>query len=120
MNYRLKPVKEESLYLCLDEVARNLEGRYYIFRNKQEIVQIPFHDILVFSSSFHYVDIMTTGETYCQYSSLNTIIEHLPREFVYTDTPLLYCEYGAYQQAVESQNHTAQQNERSHWTYLYQ
>lgn len=82
MNYLLKPVKEESLYLCLDEVARNLEGRYYIFRNKQEIVQIPFHDILVFSSSFHYVDIMTTGETYCQYSSLNTIIEHLPREFI--------------------------------------
>ncbi|MCD8076754.1 MAG: response regulator [Lachnospiraceae bacterium] len=25
MNYLLKPVKEESLYLCLDEVARNLE-----------------------------------------------------------------------------------------------
>lgn len=84
MNYLLKPVKEEPLFLCLDEITKNLYGNSYLYRNKQEIISIPYKDILSFSSSMHYVDILTVSEHFCQYTTLNNIIEYLPKEFIRT------------------------------------
>ncbi len=82
LNYLLKPVQTEPLFLCLDEIANKLMGNSYLYRDKQKIIRIPYKDILSFSSSLHYVDILTVGECYQQYSSLNSIIEHLPSEFI--------------------------------------
>ena len=84
MNYLLKPVKEYPLFLCLDEIAKDLYGSSYLYRNKQEIIRIPYKDILSFSSSMHYVDILTVSEHFCQYTTLNSIIEYLPQEFIRT------------------------------------
>lgn len=84
LNYLLKPVQQTPLFLCLDEIANDLIGSTYLFRNKQEIIRIPYHNILTFSSSLHYVDILTVSGNYRQYSSLGTIIEHLPNEFIRT------------------------------------
>ncbi|MCI8408806.1 MAG: response regulator transcription factor [Lachnospiraceae bacterium] len=82
LNYLLKPIKRQPLFLCLNEVARHLEGNSYLFRNKQELIRIPYKDILCFSASLHYVDILTTTDNLCQYSTLNNIITHLPKEFI--------------------------------------
>jgi DNA-binding LytR/AlgR family response regulator len=82
MNYLLKPVKEAPLFLCLDEIAKNLSASSYLYRNKQDIISIPYKDILSFSSSFHYIDILTVSEHFCQYTTLNNIIKHLPLEFI--------------------------------------
>ncbi len=84
MNYLLKPVKTEPLFLCLDEIADNLTGTSYLYRNKQELVRIPYKDILTFSSNLHYVDILTVSGNFCQYSTLNNIIDCLPTNFVRT------------------------------------
>lgn len=84
MNYLLKPVKEESLFLCLDEITKDLCGNSYLYRNKQDIISIPYKDILSFSSSMHYIDILTVSEHFCQYTTLNNIIEYLPQEFIRT------------------------------------
>ncbi|MEE1257325.1 MAG: LytTR family DNA-binding domain-containing protein [Lachnospiraceae bacterium] len=84
MNYLLKPVKQETLFLCLDEIAKDLSGNSYLYRNKQDIIRIPYRDILSFSSSLHYVDILTVSEHFCQYATLNNIIEYLPQEFIRT------------------------------------
>ena len=85
MNYLLKPVKENTLFLCLDEIVKELSDHAYIYRNKKEIVSIPYADILTFSSRLHYVDILTAnGQCYEQMSTLNKIINHLPNEFVRT------------------------------------
>lgn len=84
MNYLLKPVKAAPLFLCLNEIAKDLYGNSYLYRNKQEIVSIPYKDILSFSSSMHYVDILTVSEHFCQYTTLNRIIEYLPQEFIRT------------------------------------
>jgi len=85
LNYLLKPLKESTLFLCLDEIAKELTNNTYIYRNKQEIVSIPYTDILTFSSRLHYVDILTvSGKCYEQMSSLNKIIVHLPSEFIRT------------------------------------
>ncbi|MBD5545222.1 MAG: response regulator transcription factor [Lachnospiraceae bacterium] len=82
MNYLLKPVKEEPLFLCLDEIAKDLSASSYLYRNKQDIISIPYKDILSFSSSLHYIDILTVLEHFCQYATLNNIIEYLPQEFI--------------------------------------
>ena len=85
LNYLLKPVKENTLFLCLDDIAKELSNNTYIYRNKQEIVSIPYTDILTFSSRLHYVDILTVdGKCYEQMSTLNKIIVHLPSEFIVT------------------------------------
>ena len=80
LNYLLKPLKEEPLFLCLDEIAKDLQGNSYLYRNKQEIISIPYKDIISFSSSMHYIDIITVSEHFCQYATLNNIIEYLPKE----------------------------------------
>lgn len=82
LNYLLKPVQSEPLFLCLDEIAKDLAGNSYLFRNKQEVICIPYRSILCFSSSLHYVDILTVSVNYCQYSTLNNIIDYLPQEFI--------------------------------------
>ena len=82
MNYLLKPVKENQLFLCLDEMAHKLSSNCYLYRNKQDIINIPYKDILSISSSLHYVDIVTVSEHYCQYATLNKIMEQLPKEFI--------------------------------------
>lgn len=84
MNYLLKPLKEEPLFLCLNEIAKDLSGQSYLYRNKQDIISIPYKDILSFSSSKHYIDILTVSDHFCQYATLNTIIEYLPPEFIRT------------------------------------
>lgn len=82
MNYLLKPVQTEPLYRCLDEIAKDIIGNSYTYRNKQEIICIPYKDILVFSSSVHYVDILAISGHYSQYTTLNNIITYLPKEFI--------------------------------------
>ena len=84
MNYLLKPVKKKPLFLCLDEIAKDLSGNSYLYRNKQDIISIPYKDILCFSSSLHYIDILTVSDHFCQYATLNNIIEYLPQEFIRT------------------------------------
>ncbi len=82
LNYLLKPIKKEDLFICMDEVASRFMGNNYFFRNKQEIIQIPYHKILAFSSSLHYVDILAESGSYCQYTSLTEVLNYLPKEFV--------------------------------------
>ena len=82
LNYLLKPVKEKQLFFCLDEVAKDLDNNSHIYRNKNDIIQIPYKNILCFSASLHYIDILTIDNTYSQYSTLTKIIEYLPIEFI--------------------------------------
>ncbi len=82
LNFLLKPIDKNALYLCLDEIADTLIGHAYLYRSKQETMNIPYKSILCFSSSLHSVNIMTVDKLYYQYASLNSIIGHLPREFI--------------------------------------
>lgn len=82
LNYLLKPLDVCTLRLCLNEIADTLSKKYYIFRNKQEIIQIEYRNILLFSSYLHNVEILTDYGNFNQYATLNNIIAHLPKEFV--------------------------------------
>ncbi len=82
LNYLLKPPAIPLLYSCLNEVVESLKSNYYVFRYKQEIIQIKYKDILCLSSFLHSIDIITREEHFIQYASLNAILNCLPKQFV--------------------------------------
>lgn len=84
LNYLLKPIQSSALIPCMDEIAETLMDNHYIFRDKQDTIQISYRDILAFSSNHHYVDILTTTGTFSQYTTLKSIIAYLPKEFIQT------------------------------------
>lgn len=82
LNYLLKPPAIPLLYSCLNEVAESLKTNFYVFRYKQEIIQIEYRDILCLSSFLHSIDIITREEHFAQYASLNAVLSCLPKQFV--------------------------------------
>lgn len=82
LNYLLKPVDANPLYLCLDEIAKKRLGNCYVYRHNQDVITIPYKDIISISSNMHSVDILTTKDIFHQYCTLNAIMVHLPSEFI--------------------------------------
>lgn len=82
LNYLLKPVSQEALERCLDDVYSQYHGNYFLLRNGTEFMQIPYRDILCFSVTKHYVDITTTTQVYCTRFALRDILQILPQEFI--------------------------------------
>lgn len=82
LNYLLKPIVSQSLYLCLDEAYRKCANAFYTIRCGSEINTIPYTNIICFSSRLHTVEILTVDGLYVQNVSLNNSIEFLPNEFV--------------------------------------
>lgn len=119
LNYLLKPINEKNLFLCLDEIAKELSNNTYIYRNKLNIVSIPYTDILTFSSRLHYVDILTvSGKCYEQMSSLSKIIQHLPSEFIRTHRSYIVNMAHIYRISsgtIELSNHLTTQIARSYY-----
>lgn len=81
-NFLLKPLQEEKLTPVLDALASKYSGQFYTFRNGATIRNIPYNDILSFSSNNHETNIMTNEATYVEHSTLNSIISHLPAYFI--------------------------------------
>lgn len=80
--FLLKPVNSDALSICMNEIIRELSEESYIFQDKQETIQIPYKDILTFSSRLHYVDILTSDGLFCQYTTLGKILNGLPDNFI--------------------------------------
>lgn len=82
LNYLLKPVSQEILDKCLDDVYQQLLGNSFVYRDTHNFVQIEYSDILSFSVNNHYVDITTThGICTCR-MTLSNILPLLPKDFV--------------------------------------
>lgn len=82
LHYLLKPVSQESLCKCLDDVYKQLKGEHFVFRDNSHIIQIPYSDIICFSVVKHYIEITTKKEVYSVRMSLKSILPFLPTDFV--------------------------------------
>lgn len=82
LDYLLKPVSYEMLDNALKPVLESLSKSYFVFQNKQELVKLPYTEILVILSFGHYVEIKTKGEAYRYRESINTLERILPDGFV--------------------------------------
>lgn len=80
--FLLKPVNPDALCTCMNEIIKELSEASYIFQDKQNTIQIPYREILTFSSRLHYVDILTADNLFCQYTTLGKIMDDLPDYFI--------------------------------------
>ncbi len=80
LRYLLKPVKEEQLYLALEDVFLKPKDKkldYYILSCSGEKRKIDFEDIIYIESLGHYLKMTTKHETYEWKSSLGQIMKEL-------------------------------------------
>lgn len=82
MHYLLKPVVQEALDKCLDDILQQLKGNYFVFRDNSRIIQIPYGDIICLSVIKHYIEITTKKEVHSIRMSLKSVLPFLPKEFV--------------------------------------
>lgn len=81
MDYLLKPVSSEKISRCMDRLAQKLLDRYFIFRQKSGILQIPYQNILYFSSENHNTNVITLHDSQQLAQSLRKILKILPGQF---------------------------------------
>ena len=81
-NYLIKPISNEALSSCMNKIVLIHTNGCYCFRSNNELLQIPYKDIVTFSKASHDVLIQTKNNIYSERASLNDIEKHLPNEFV--------------------------------------
>lgn len=92
LDYLLKPIDRERLDRCMKPILRDMAGSCYTVRTKSELIKIPYHKIMAFTSFRHYVDIQTqipvsptdksTFRSYRHKTTLKALQQQLPQEFV--------------------------------------
>lgn len=81
LNYLLKPVNYNMVKSCLDTVNTMVNDDNYIYRYRDTIIKIPYHEIIYLSSCNHRTEIITTKRTFRQPGALRNIISYLPPRF---------------------------------------
>ena len=67
---------------CMDALTKDHSNQCYIFNDYKTTLQIPYNEIICFTSLKHSVDILTTKDIFKQRSTLNTIAGYLPDCFI--------------------------------------
>ena len=81
-NFLLKPIEPKKIDFVLSALLQKHKQHYYILKNKQKIQNIPYHDIITFSSNLHHTIIMTADQNYYDQKSLTEIMIQLPPDFI--------------------------------------
>ncbi len=81
LDYLIKPASYEKICHCMNQVLEKLTGKYFIYRTKDSILQIPYQNILYFSSSNHSAEIITKQKQYRIPQTLKNILKILPAQF---------------------------------------
>lgn len=82
LDYLLKPITMAELNRCLSHLDFEISPLCYTLQDGLNLIRIPFSTIIVFATQGHYMDIITTEDTYHQRISLKTIKSDLPPDFV--------------------------------------
>ncbi|MPM25616.1 Transcriptional regulatory protein BtsR [bioreactor metagenome] len=83
LNYLLKPITYDKLCKVLGYVSEKLGEDRYTLRDKGDIIQIPYSQIIYFSSSNHYTHIITTRGNHRQLEHIKNIQARLPARFIF-------------------------------------
>jgi len=87
VDYLLKPISYSRFLKAVNKIViqskNNLTNKEYLFIKSNGVtVKIDFRDILWIQSASEYVKIYTTKGKHMIYSSMNSILERLPSNFV--------------------------------------
>lgn len=81
-DYLLKPISLEQLNEAMNRFYHTLKSNCYSFQSGSKTTQIPYAEIIYFSSYKHYVEIQTSCSTYQQLINLKSLLTSLPPQFV--------------------------------------
>ena len=82
INYLLKPVSPEAIERCLDQYISLHSSDYYCLHKDNNIIRIPFNDIISISRLGHDCCITTASGLYTERTSLKNMEQHLPEPFI--------------------------------------
>lgn len=82
-NYLLKPINPTLLKRCMNELSKKINSNCHIYRTgDNEIISIPYTDIVCCCVNRHYVDITTINNVYSQHIDLSALLKILPKGFI--------------------------------------
>lgn len=82
LDYLLKPASYEKISHCMNQVLRKCSDSCFFYRVRDSVLQIPYQNILYFSSRNHATDIVTVQKTYTVPQTLRNVLKILPGQFV--------------------------------------
>lgn len=82
LDYLLKPASYEKISHCMNQVLRKCSDSCFFYRVRDSVLQIPYQNILYFSSRNHAIDIITVQKTYTIPQTLRNVLKILPGQFV--------------------------------------
>lgn len=82
LNYLLKPIQESSLYKCLDKYITLHCSDYYYYHKKDNIIQIPYNNIVSISRDGHDCIIQTIDNIHIERAALKDFETRLPAQFL--------------------------------------
>lgn len=87
LNFILIPMKYHTIKNCLDLVWNSKIGTCYYYSYRDQIMRIPYSNILYFSSNNHntqlYLSVDNENNVLEQSRTLKEITTYLPHEFIY-------------------------------------
>ncbi len=81
LDYILKPISYEKINNCLNQVLEKIVFQNFIYQFKNIYLQIPYQDILYFSSNNHSTNLIAAQKQYQIPRALKDIFKLLPFQF---------------------------------------
>lgn len=79
--YLLKPLSYSQVAACLTQLVKQMDINNYIYQYRNQFINIPYSDILYFSTRNHQTEIITVSRILKQADSLKNIALRLPPQF---------------------------------------
>lgn len=80
-NYLLKPIEVEKLCVCMNHYSSLHTYDYYYYHKGNDVIKIPYNDIVYFLKENHYVIIQLSNTLYAERITLSEIEKRLPTFF---------------------------------------
>jgi Response regulator of the LytR/AlgR family len=78
MQYLLKPVNKKDCFICLDKVCDISQNeKYYIYKDNEKTIRIPFSDIIYIEMSSHNATIFRNSESYSMRKTITQIMSEI-------------------------------------------
>ena len=79
--YLLKPLSYSQVAACLTQLVKQMDINNYIYQYRNQFINIPYSDIVYFSTRNHQTEIITVSRILKQADSLKNIALRLPPQF---------------------------------------
>ncbi len=84
LHYLIKPVNEDKLFAVMDRAVENIGNteRFVVLTVEQTVLRIPVNSIISVEAFAHYINVITSAESYQLRENISSLAERLGEEFV--------------------------------------